>query len=96
MILIVTYKNDYTADYLINKLNSHNVEYYRLNCEDILNQKISISNITSVATSINGISKFDSVWFRRVTLPDLNVTATKAECLYYYAELEALDRKSVV
>ncbi len=89
MILIVTYKNDYTADYLINKLNSHNVEYYRLNCEDILNQKISISNITSVATSINGISKFDSVWFRRVTLPDLNVTATKAECLYYYAELEA-------
>lgn len=89
MILIITYKNDYTADYLINKLNSLNVEFYRLNCEDILDQKISISNITSVTTSINGISKFDSVWFRRVTLPDLNITATKAEYLYYYAELES-------
>jgi len=42
-----------------------------------------------VTTSINGISKFDSVWFRRVTLPDLNITATKAEYLYYYAELES-------
>lgn len=89
MILIITYKNDYTADYLINKLNTRDVVYYRLNCEDILNQKISISNITSVTTSINGISKFDSVWFRRVTLPDLNITATNAEYLYYYAELES-------
>lgn len=89
MILIVTYKNDYTADYLINKLNSLNVEYYRLNCEDILIQKISISIITSVAVSINGISRFDSVWFRRVTLPDLNITATKAEYLYYCTELES-------
>lgn len=88
MILIVTYKNDYTADYLINKLNSLKVEYYRLNCEDILNQKISISNITSVVASINGVSKFNSVWFRRVTLPDLNIAATKAEYLYYCAELD--------
>ena len=82
-------QNDYTADYLINKLNNLNVKYYRLNCEDILNQRISISNITSVTASINGVSKFDSVWFRRVTLPDLNITATKAEYLYYYAELES-------
>lgn len=89
MILIVTYKNDYTADYLINKLNSLNAEYYRLNCEDILIQKISISNITSVAASINGVNKFDSVWFRRVTLPDLNIEVTKAEYFYYCAELES-------
>lgn len=89
MILIVTYKNDYTADYLINKLNNLNVEYFRLNCDDILNQRISISNITSVTASINGISKFDSVWFRRVTLPDLNISCTNAEYLYYCAELES-------
>lgn len=89
MILIVTYKNDFTADYLINKLNSLKIKYYRFNCDDIFNQKISIANRASVIANINGMSKFDSVWFRRVTLPDLDIEISKAEYQYYYAELDS-------
>lgn len=89
MILIVTYKKDFTADYLINKLNGLSIEYYRLNCDDIFNQKISITNGASVIANINGISKFDSVWFRRVALPDLDIKISEAEYQYYYAELDS-------
>lgn len=36
MILIITHKQDYTADFLINKLNASGTIYLRLNCEDLL------------------------------------------------------------
>ena len=35
MILIVTHKNDFTVDFVIEKLNNRQIAYYRLNCEDI-------------------------------------------------------------
>lgn len=35
MILIITHKEDFTADFVIEKLNERDIKYFRLNCEDI-------------------------------------------------------------
>lgn len=35
MILIITHKGDFTADFVIDKLNKQEIKYYRFNCEDI-------------------------------------------------------------
>ena len=35
MILIITHKEDYTVDFVIDKLNQKKIEYLRFNCEDI-------------------------------------------------------------
>lgn len=90
MILIITYKHDYTADYIINKLNNIGVAYFRLNCEDILAQKVFVNlDNGEIKTSIDTVTKFDSVWFRRVTLPVLDLKISKTEYSYYYSELES-------
>ncbi|KUJ56720.1 ATP-grasp domain-containing protein [Chryseobacterium aquaticum] len=68
MILIITHKEDYTADYIINKLNNKKISYFRLNCEDIPKYNFSIDS--SLNFNINGIDKFKSVWFRRTKLFD--------------------------
>lgn len=68
MILIITHKEDYTADYIINKLNNKKIAYFRLNCEDIPKYNFSIDS--SLNFNINGIDKFESVWFRRTKLSD--------------------------
>lgn len=68
MILIITHKQDYTADFVINKLNEQNISYFRLNCEDFSTYDFKIDN--ELNFTINGISDFNSVWFRRTKLPD--------------------------
>ena len=68
MILIITHKEDYTSDYIINKLNEQNISYFRLNCEDIPNYNFEVDD--SLKLSINGINSFKSVWFRRTKLAD--------------------------
>ena len=87
MILIITHKEDYTSDFIINKLNQRNIKYKRLNCEDI------IENIFTVDKNLNftfdGETSFTSVWFRRTKLPNIehqNIT----EKLYLLNEYEAL------
>lgn len=70
MILIITHKDDYTVDYVINKLNNNNIPYIRLNCEDIPKYKFSVDD--SLNFNINGVSKFKSVWFRRTKLSDFS------------------------
>jgi hypothetical protein len=40
MILIVTYKQDYTADFLINKLNAQSRSFLRFNTEG--NRKLCV------------------------------------------------------
>jgi hypothetical protein len=70
MILIITHKEDYTADYIVNKLNQKNIDYIRLNCEDIFKKDFLIDN--SFNFSIDGINSFKSVWFRRTKLPDFS------------------------
>lgn len=89
MILIVTHKDDYTADFVINKLNERKIEYYRLNSEDIPQfVDISISSNNSFIPEIANLKYIKSVWFRRVKYPvDLNLD--KDTLNYYYGELNS-------
>ncbi len=72
MILIITHKTDYTADFVINKLNQKGIEYYRFNSEDVfLKNNVSIQFNDEIITKIAGHQNFDSAWFRRVKFPEL-------------------------
>lgn len=89
MILIITHKEDYTADFIINKLNQRSIKYKRMNCEDI------DANIHTVDKNLNftfdGETNFKSVWFRRTKLPIIeNLEAS--EKIYLLNEYEALLR----
>jgi glutathione synthase/RimK-type ligase-like ATP-grasp enzyme len=72
MILIVTYKDDYTADFLINKLNQEGRKYLRLNTEDIEKYSYWNSSDFKFDFEVNGLKSFDGVWYRRLRLPELN------------------------
>jgi len=71
MILIITHKTDFTADFIINKLNEKKISYKRFNCEDILTCDTTISYDNQFKYSILEESGFKSVWFRRTKFPDL-------------------------
>ena len=72
MILIVTYKEDFTTDFVINILNQKRQPYLRLNTEDILSDyKVEIASNSQLNVKIDGIDTFHSVWFRRVKMPVL-------------------------
>lgn len=94
MILLISHKEDFTTDFVVNKLNHLSVPYYRLNCEDILiKNNVSIVYDGAYKAVINGISKFNSVWFRRVKFPIFEVDKKAYEefCLSemgsYYSNL---------
>lgn len=70
MILIITHKEDYTSDFVINKLNEQEIAYFRLNCEDILTYDFKINEFLNF--SINGIDSFKSIWFRRTKLANFS------------------------
>ena len=74
MILIITHKEDYTADFVIEKLNSRNIPYFRFNCEDLPNLNYSFNHESKFKFDIEGISSFSSVWFRRTKLPEISIT----------------------
>jgi glutathione synthase/RimK-type ligase-like ATP-grasp enzyme len=90
MILIITHKEDYTVDFLINKLNEENVSYLRLNCEDLFNEpSFSILESENFLPNFEGFGEITSVWFRRTQIPaldDLDVT----QRLYFIKEFDAL------
>lgn len=87
MILIITHKEDYTADFVINKLNQQNIAYKRLNCEDIFNSDYSVEINSKFNYSILGESNYHSVWFRRTKLPSID-GLSKAEKMYILHETE--------
>jgi len=88
MILVITHKSDFTADFLINKLNEREILYYRLNCEDIsINTQISLSSESNFLPVIDGRSKFSAVWFRRTKLPEVEGIDQYVEA-YYLSELK--------
>jgi len=89
MILIITHKDDYTADFVIDKLNRNFIPYYRFNCEDILKNDINLLIGNKQGLTINNLSAFDSVWYRRTKLPELN-DFNSGERLYLLHEVDTL------
>lgn len=88
MILIITHKEDFTADYIIDILNQRQIDYFRLNCEDILEESIDLRfGQASIAELFNG-SDIHSVWYRRTKLPAIE-TSSKEEQLYLLKEADA-------
>lgn len=75
MILIISHKEDYTSDYLVNKLNKRKIKYLRLNTEDIgTKHNITFRNGSSNYVSIDGCTSFSSVWFRRTKHPQNHIS----------------------
>jgi len=72
MILIITHKEDYTADFVIDKLNKQSIKYYRFNCEDYLNTNLTINLGGIEKFSIEENNCFSSIWYRRTKLPDID------------------------
>lgn len=73
MILIISHKEDYTVDFVVQKLNTRGHQYHRYNTEDILkNNDIEVSLGNELTVKIGNINKIDAIWYRRVKLPDLD------------------------
>ncbi|MFB0495015.1 glutathione synthase/RimK-type ligase-like ATP-grasp enzyme [Mucilaginibacter sp. OAE612] len=91
MILIVTHKEDFTADFLINKLNQQSIPYYRFNCEDISTIDYVFNTASDAHSAIAGITSFNAVWFRRTKLPELHAdNLTEPELASLFADYDAL------
>jgi glutathione synthase/RimK-type ligase-like ATP-grasp enzyme len=86
-ILIITHKEDYTSDFVINKLNQRNIKYKRFNCEDIINKNYKIDN--NFKLEFDGETNFGSVWFRRTKLPNIEYQ-NPTERAYLLSEYESL------
>ncbi len=88
MILIITHKQDYTADYIIDKLNKRKIAYYRFNCEDCLESNITLRFGKQQDIAINNFSIFTAVWYRRTKLPEIK-DATVEEKIYLANEIDS-------
>lgn len=89
MLLIITHKEDYTVDFVVNQLNAAAIPYFRLNCEDLLTYRYNVSFPAGKPLALEGIERFTAVWFRRVKKPVL--TLAEAHMAEYVAgELLAL------
>ena len=81
MILFITNKNDITSDYLIDKLNKEEINYYRLNTDDlILNIDVNFNFDNGKFSIIDRKKKKDidlrevkSVYYRRPILPNIGI-----------------------
>jgi len=89
MILIITHKADFTADFIINKLNHRGVAYKRFNCEDILFSDLTVRFEPNLKYSIFGENNYRSVWFRRTKLPEIKNLPTE-ERYYILSETDSL------
>jgi len=87
MILIITHREDYTSDFLIDKLNNKGIKYKRLNCEDIDKTNYSIDN--NLKFTFDNECSFKSVWFRRTKLPFIE-NVKFSERIYLQNEYETL------
>lgn len=87
MILIITHKDDYTADYVIDKLNKTTTPYFRFNCEDYLGYNITLQFGSQEKYIINNYQEFTAVWYRRTKLPDIKAS-NKGEKIYLLNEID--------
>lgn len=96
-VLILTNKDDITVDFVVRELKEREINYYRLNTEDIPS-RISINfdinkNEYKLLDKMKNIEinllDFDSVYFRRPSISDLNHIegVNKSEILYLKSEL---------
>jgi len=89
MILIISHKEDFTVDFVVNKLNHKSIKYFRYNTEDLLNR-----NDIEILFK-KGVFKFTfsyrdnikSIWFRRIKYPDLNLLENNIK-LFVFDELK--------
>ena len=74
MILIITHKEDFTVDFVVDKLNQRNVNYYRFNCEDIDESGYNFTiNSKHLQFQLANQQQYKSVWFRRTKLPPIDI-----------------------
>ena len=94
MILIITHKEDYTTDIVVNKLNQLGLKYYRFNTEDFIDKVTIDVNIRNdrifPEVIINEIDRIKSVWFRRVRLPEIKGVSSPYEKTYIQNEVDML------
>lgn len=90
MILIITHRDDYTADFVIHQLNKKKIPYYRFNCEDTDKIPYSLSADNDFLLKLYTELDFTSVWFRRTKLPTLPSTLSISEKLYLLRDYERL------
>lgn len=88
MILIITHKTDYTADVVVNKLNQRGIGYRRLNCEDLLSSEFSIRFGEDLKFSILDEDNYQSVWFRRTKLPEIQGLSSE-ETIYVLNDIDS-------
>ena len=88
MILIITHKEDFTVDYVVDILNRRSIEYFRFNCEDCLSEDINLQFGNKLKGSLFGSRPIHSVWYRRTKLPVIN-TSSPEENLYLLKEADA-------
>jgi len=86
MVLIISHKEDYTVDFVIDKLNRKDISYFRLNTEDILGTDLDVQISNLVFNS--SLDKFKSIWFRRIKLPILNEVENLFEKDYVLNEID--------
>lgn len=73
MILIISYKEDYTTDYVVNILNERKILYHRLNTDDIgTKHQISFKSDLDNRVTIDDYENFESVWYRRTKAPEIS------------------------
>jgi hypothetical protein len=83
VILIVTHKEDYTADFIVNILNHRNIEYLRFNTDSVgVEHQISFLTNDETKIAIDGFSHFNAVWFRRVKVPIVSFDSIEENDFY--------------
>lgn len=87
MILIITHKTDFTADFVVNKLNQRRIAYRRLNCEDLMSSEFSFKFDSDFRYSILDTGDYQSIWFRRTKLPEVKDLSNE-ETAYVLSEID--------
>ena len=87
--MIITHKDDYTVDFVVNKLNARSIPFYRLNCEEIHKVDFKFDGEEGGDFQIKGIASIKSIWFRRTKLP-LIEGVSHSEKMYLLGEYDAL------
>jgi len=99
MILFITNRNDITSDYLINKLNKRNIDYYRLNTDDLISNvqvnfdfdKEEFNIIDNKKEKNINVKEVKSVYYRRPRLPNIeSLSLSKSELNFVLNEITFL------